>query len=216
MRGMTPLLTIRSTPGRVGAWAWMAFAALNLIDIAVRGRDMASVVMTTLLLLGCGIAYVLGLRPAVLADERGCTVRNPLRDVRMPWRAAGKVEAADALIFRFRDADGGERKIKAWVLQTSPRAQARAERRLARQAHSGRLPAAQAEKLKGRTPVSYAADQLNEIADRHRPAKGARGKTLTKNDGETEAGEITWSRRAIAALAAPGALVIAASLLALL
>ncbi|MFD0854100.1 PH domain-containing protein, partial [Actinomadura adrarensis] len=70
---MTPLLTIRSTPGRVAAWAWIAFSALNLIDIAVRGRDMASLVMTTLLLFGCGIAYVLGLRPAVVADEDGVT-----------------------------------------------------------------------------------------------------------------------------------------------
>ena len=84
---MTPLLTIRSTPARVGAWAWMAFAALNLIDIALRGRDAASAVMAALLLLGCGIAYVLGLRPAVVADEGGFTVRNPLRDVRVPWRA---------------------------------------------------------------------------------------------------------------------------------
>jgi hypothetical protein len=210
MRSMTPLLTIRSTPGRVAAWAWIAFSALNLIDIAVRGRDVASLVMTTLLLFGCGIAYVLGLRPAVVADEDGCTVRNPLRDVRVPWRAAKKVEAADALIFRFRDAGGGERKIKAWVLQTSPRARARAEHRAARQARAG-LPA---EKLKGLSPVTYAAQQLNEIADRQRP-KGPQARTLTRNDTEREVA-ISWSRSALVALGAPGVLVVAASIVALL
>ncbi|GLZ03989.1 hypothetical protein Acsp03_14550 [Actinomadura sp. NBRC 104412] len=206
---MTPLLTIRSTPARVGAWAWMAFAALNLIDIALRGRDTASAVMAALLLLGCGIAYVLGLRPAVVADEGGFTVRNPLRDVRVPWRAAKKVEATDALTFRFRAADGEERKVKAWVLTTSPRAQARAERRAARDARDARLPQQHAARLKGRTPVTYAAQRLNEIADRQRP----KGGTLTETG---EGGVINWSVSAVAALAVPAALVIAAAVPAVL
>jgi hypothetical protein len=206
---MTPLLTIRSAPARVGAWAWMAFAALNLIDIAVRGRDMDSVVVAALLLLGCGIAYVLGLRPAVVADEDGFTVRNPLRDVRVPWRAAKEIEAADALTIRFEAADGGERKIKAWVLTSSPRAQARAERRAAR---DRKLPEGHVQRLKGRTPVTYAAQQLNEIAERHRP-KGPQGRTLTKTG---KGGVISWSRPAVAVLAVPAVLVVAASLLAAL
>jgi hypothetical protein len=209
---MTPLLTIRSAPARVGAWAWMAFAALNLIDIAVRGRDMDSVVVAALLLLGCGIAYVLGLRPAVVADEGGFTVRNPLRDVRVPWRAAKRIEAADALTIRFEAAGGGERKVKAWVLTSSPRAQARAERRAARDARDRKLPEGQIQQLKGRTPVTYAAQQLNEIAERHRP-KGPQGRTLTKTG---KGGVISWSRPAVAVLAVPAVLVVAASLLAAL
>jgi hypothetical protein len=204
---MTPLLTIRSTAARVGAWAWTAFAALNLIDIAVRGRDMASAVMVAVLLLGCGIAYVMGLRPAVVADEGGITVRNPLREARMPWAALRRVEATHALVFTFADsgAPGGERAVKAWVHQTSPRAKARAEARAARQSRG--VPA---EKLKGRTPTTYAAQQLNEIADRHRP-KG-KGGTATK---ETVTGALAWSRPAGAALAVPGALVAVTGILAL-
>ncbi|GAA2451318.1 hypothetical protein GCM10010191_81760 [Actinomadura vinacea] len=200
---MTPLLTIRSTAARVGAWAWMAFAALNLMDIAVRGRDMASVVMAALLLLGCGLAYVMGLRPAVVADEGGLTVRNPLREARVPWPAAREIAGTHALTFRFA-AEGGERTVKAWVLQTSPRAQAKAEARARRSNRD--MPA---EKLKGRTPTAYAAQQLNEIADRHRP----KGKAATKTD--TETGTLGWSRPAVAALAVPGALVVVAGILAL-
>ncbi|MFF5258735.1 PH domain-containing protein [Actinomadura viridis] len=212
---MTPLLTIRSTGARVGAWAFVAFAALNLLDIAVRGRDMASVVMTALLLLGCGIAYVLGLRPAVVADEEGLTVRNPLRDARVPWPAARRIEGAEALMVTFAQEGGGECKVRSWVLHTSPRAQAKAEARARRDARH--QPGAVAAKLKGRTPATYAAQQLNEIADRHRPkaavAKGGRSAPPEASGGT---GALTWSRAAVAALAAPGALVIVAALLALL
>ncbi|MEW2356893.1 PH domain-containing protein [Spirillospora sp. NPDC029432] len=198
---MTPLLTIKSTVARVAGWAWMVFAALNLIDIAVRGRDMASVVMTTLLLLGCGIAYAVGLRPAVVADEQGYTVRNPLRDTRVPWRASRKIEAADALLVTFKAADG-ERKTKAWVHQTSPRARAKAEARERRQA--ARMPDAAATALKHGTPTMFAAQQLNELAREH------------KGKGDADQGTVAWSRPAVAAVAVPGALAVAASLIALL
>ncbi|XVQ12183.1 PH domain-containing protein [Spirillospora sp. CA-255316] len=211
---MTPLLTIRSTAARVGAWAWTAFAALNLLDIALRGRDMASAVMAAVLLLGCGIAYVMGLRPAVVADDGGLTVRNPLRDARVPWTALRGVEGTHALVFTFADPESprGERAVKAWVHQTSPRAQARAEARAARQNRG--VPAA---KLKGRTPTAYAAQQLSEIADRHRPKAGGgkddrKGGTATK---EAVTGALAWSRPAVAALAVPGALVAATGILAL-
>ncbi|MFC5747061.1 PH domain-containing protein [Actinomadura rugatobispora] len=209
---MTPLLTIRSTAARVGAWAWTAFAVLNLIDIAWRGRDMASAVMAGVLLLGCGIAYVMGLRPAVVADEGGVTVRNPLREARVPWAALRELTGAHALVFTFADpgAPDGVRAVKAWVLQTSPRAQAKAEARAARQSRGA--PEGAAAKLKGRTPTTYAAQQLNEIADRHRPKRKEKGATATK---ETATGALVWSRTAVAALAAPGALVVVTAILAL-
>jgi hypothetical protein len=230
---MTPLLTIRSTAARVGAWAWMAFAALNLVDIALRGRDMASLVMVAFLLLGCGIAYALGLRPAVVADEQGITVRNPLRDIRIPWGSSRKIEGADALTFQFVDADGGERKAKAWVHQTSPRARAKAEARQRRQAQG--LPDAAAAALKHNTPTSYAAQQLNELARAHKPkvkasstnSKDAAAKLKeAKSEDEAKAkdrdaevpvprGTISWSRPAVMALAIPTALVAVTCLLAL-
>jgi hypothetical protein len=212
---MTPLLTIRSTAARVGAWAWMAFAALNLIDIAVRGRDVAALIMAALLLFGCGIAYVMGLRPAVAADEQGITVRNPLRDVRIPWRASRKIEGAEALTFLFQEEDGGERKAKAWVLQTSPRARAKAEARQRRQAQGA--PEAAAAALKHSTPTTYAAQQLNDLAkDRSPKVKASKTESKPPAEDTEPGGTITWSRTAAAALAVPGALVIVTALLGLL
>ncbi|MFI0353772.1 PH domain-containing protein [Actinomadura sp. 9N407] len=209
---MTPLLTIRSTAARVGAWAWLAFATLNLIDIAVRGRDVAALVMAALLLLGCGIAYVMGLRPAVVADEQGITVRNPMRDVRVPWPSSRKIEGTEALTFLFKEQGGEERKVKAWVHQTSPRARAKAEARQRREAAGAQGAAAAA--LRNSTPTMYAVQQLNDLAKSHTPKVKA-SKTAPPAEDAEPGGKITWSRKAVAALAVPGALVAVAALLAL-
>ncbi|WP_433329035.1 PH domain-containing protein [Spirillospora sp. CA-294931] len=193
---MSPLLTIRSTAARVGAFAWLVFAALNLVDLAARGDDLTAVVMAVLLLFGCGLAYVLGLRPAIIGDEAGLTVRNPLRDVRASWRAVKAVEGRTAVTVRFADAAGGDLTVRAWVLQTSPRAQAKAERRAERDArHAPNAAAVKA--VKGRTPTMYVAKQLNDLAEAHR----------SKSQDKT--GSITWSIPAIAVLAVPLAALVA-------
>src|SRR3954468_2442387 len=92
---MKPLV-FRSTPSFVFAWLWMVFAAANLVDLAVRGRGVASVIAAGSLLLGAGVAYVIGLRPRVVADETSVRLHNPLRDVRLPWSVVDKVETTDA------------------------------------------------------------------------------------------------------------------------
>ncbi|GLZ12152.1 hypothetical protein Acsp04_23870 [Actinomadura sp. NBRC 104425] len=195
---MTAPQRFRSTPAQVGAWLWMAFAALNLADIALRGRDLASAATAAVLLLGCGIAYVVGLRPVIVADERGVTVRNPLRDTRMPWPAIKKIEAATAVTITYTGDGGAERTVRAWALQTSPRAQAKAER-AARRVQSGggagKLPDAA-----GRTPTMFVAQQLNELRTRHR------GTQSGPQTGERAAGEaVGWAWPAVASVAVPAA-----------
>ncbi|MCP2335458.1 PH domain-containing protein [Actinomadura rupiterrae] len=202
---MTPLYTVRSPIARIAAWAWVAFTVLNLLDLAfgLTGkptRDTTGAVMGSLLLVGCGIAYVLGLRPAIVADEAGVTVRNPLRDIRAPWRAVTKIEARDAIVLTFAQAGGKARAMRAWILQTSPRAAARSEARAQREA--ARLPKGAATALKGRSPATFAVEQLNEIAERERPK--------TSEDATT--GTVTWSPVAIASLVVPLILLVIASL----
>jgi hypothetical protein len=187
---MTAPTTFRSTPARVGAWVWLVCAALNLLDIALRGRELASLAAAAALVLGCGVAYVVGLRPAIVANETGVTVRNLLRDARIPWRAVRKIEGTTAVAIRFAEAGGTERTTRAWVLQTSPRAHAKNVRALQRDA--SRLPAGAAEQLKSRTPTRYVAQQLNEMAERSRK-------------GEADAvGAVTWSWPAVVSVAVPG------------
>ncbi|MFC4910605.1 PH domain-containing protein [Actinomadura gamaensis] len=203
---MTPLYTVRSPIARVAAWAWVAFTVLNLLDLAfgMTGkpvRDTTGAVMASVLLVGCGLAYVLGLRPSVVADEAGVTVRNPLRDVRVPWRALRNVEAKDAIVVTFAQADGSERSMRAWVLQTSPRAAARAEARAQRDA--AKLPKGAAAALKDRTPTRFAVEQIKEIAERERPG----------TDEDAAAGTVSWSPVAAASLIVPVVLLVVASVL---
>ncbi|MFC9969368.1 PH domain-containing protein [Spirillospora sp. NPDC127200] len=206
---MTPQLQIRSAFARVLAWAWLAFAALNLLDLAFgltgkAGYNLTTASLAALLLLGCGIAYVVGLRPAILAGDEGVEVRNPLRDLRAPWRSVKGIEGRDAVVIKWAAADGTEHKTRAWPLQTSPRAQARAEARAAKD--NPKVPEAS---LKGRTATKYAAQQLNELADRNRPKvrSGNPGKAAEATQGATaqraEAATLTWNKAALAALAVP-------------
>ena len=106
------MTTIRSTAGRVAAYAWLMFAALNFVDLVVGITGEPDLLADgvrdrALLLLGCGIAYTVGLRPAIVADEAALTVRNPLRDVRdrRGPRSAG-IEGPNAVTVRFAGADG--------------------------------------------------------------------------------------------------------------
>jgi hypothetical protein len=212
------MLKFRSTAARVGAWAWMVFAALNLIDILVRGRDSTALVMAALLIFGCGLAYVLGLRPVILGEESGLTLRNPLRDVRVPWGAMRKVEGKDAIVVRYRGEDGSEQASRAWVLQSSPRAQAKAEARA--RADAKKVPGAAADHLAGRTPTQYAAQQLTEMGERERPKGGKSGNPATaqqtaERDADKPRGTVAWSLPALLALAIPGAFLLVAVVIAL-
>lgn len=215
---MTPQLTIRSTGARVAAYAWLVFAVLNLLDLGFGVTGSASygptsAAVAAVLLLGSGIAYVLGLRPAILGDEGGITIRNPLRDVRVPWRAVREIEGTHALTVRYAGPGGTELKTRAWVHQSSPRAQAKAEARTRHEDGEDALA-----RVKGRTPASYAAQRLTEIRDRQRSRTGSGAPDRAAAAREAEAAEattgtVTWSVPAVAALAVPlAALVVLAGL----
>lgn len=189
-------MRFRSTAAYVCGWAFMVFAALNLLDLGLRGRDAASVVATAALLFGCGLAYVIGLRPRILGSDDGVLLVNPLRDVRLPWSSVEKIESTDALTVAYTAADGTRRTARSWVFQSSPRARVRAERR----AGSSSL-------TRGRTPAGFAAEQLTAA----RPASASAG------TGASQAGDrvsVTWSIPAVAALAAPGLLLLGSILFA--
>ncbi|TDC69299.1 PH domain-containing protein [Actinomadura sp. GC306] len=208
-------MTIRSTAGRVAAYAWLTFAVLNIADLVfgLTGEPTYSLTALTvgaLLLLGCGIAYTVGLRPAIQADDAEVVVRNPLRDIRVPWAAVRRIEGSNAVRIRFAGRDGAELEARAWVHQTSPRAQARAEARARKEQRKG-----SGIDLRGRTPAAYAAQRLNEILQRQRPKKrsgapdkAAAAKAEAEKARESERGAVTWSVPAVASLAVPLAALI--------
>ena len=69
--------TFRSPTAVIVWWVWLLFAAANLVDLAVQGRDHVSLVAVAILVLATGVAYVTAQRPRILADSAGVTVVNP-------------------------------------------------------------------------------------------------------------------------------------------
>jgi PH (Pleckstrin Homology) domain-containing protein len=171
---------------RFCGWAWMVFAVLNLADLAWRGRDLASLIAAAVLLLGCGIAYTVALRPRIVADDEAVRFRNLLRDVRLPWAAIDRFEGGDAVY-----AWAGEERYRAFVLQTSPRARAKQELKARRE--EKKLPEAVAEYVRGRTATDFTVEQLRELAATHKDETAG---TVTT----------TWAWPAIVAMAAPAVL----------
>ncbi|MEV0404774.1 hypothetical protein [Actinoallomurus sp. NPDC050550] len=188
----------RPPAARFFGWAWMVFAAANLVDIIWRGDDDASLVAATIMILGCGIAYVAGLRPRIVADDEAVRFHNLIRDVRVPWGAVERIEGGDGVYVH-----AGERRFRAFVLQISPRNRARMEAKARREER--KLPDSVAEYVRGRTQTDYAVEQLREMAEEQsrRPSTGA-----------TEP-VVTWAWPAVVAVAVPAAAFLVAAVSAL-
>jgi hypothetical protein len=189
----------RSNAARFFGWAWMVFAAANLVDLIWRGRDAASLVAAMVMLLGCGIAYVAALRPRIVADEEGVRLHNLVRDVEVPWHGVERVEGGDAVYVH-----GGGRRYRAFVLQISPRNRARFEAKARRQER--KLPDHVADYVQGRTQTDFAVEQLRELA-------GARSRKGAQDGAEPT---VTWAWPAIIAVAVPAVAFLAALINALL
>jgi Bacterial PH domain len=193
----------RSGAARFFGWLWMVFAAANLVDVAWRGRDVASFIAAATMVLGSGIAYVVALRPRILADAESVRLHNLVRDVRVPWAAVDRIEGGDAVYVH-----SGGREFRAFVLQTSPRTRAKTEAK-ARRAESG-LPDTVAEFVRGRTATDFAVEQLREMAGKRPPADEA-------GDGTARpTASVTWAWPAIIALVAPTVLLAVAITLAMI
>ena len=141
--------TFRSPTAAVVWVVWLLFAVANWIDLAVQGRDHLSVVAAAILLLVTGIAYDTAQRPRIIADDAGLTVRNPLRDHRIPWAAVSNVDLADLLRVHYDlgpqiGALPGSKEhsgvINSWAIHYSRRRQLAADARARRASQSRRSP----------------------------------------------------------------------------
>jgi hypothetical protein len=144
-------------------WVWVLFAVANLIDLAVQGRDHASLEAAFVLLFLTGAAYVGALRPRIIADADGLTVINPLRDHHVGWPAVASVDATDLIRVRCEWPEGpdgatGRKAVHAWAAGTSRRRQMVAEMRTQRRTRSRFLAGsgsyASAARTPGREPES--------------------------------------------------------------
>lgn len=201
---------IHPVGGRVVWWAWLAFAAINLIDIAVQGRNHFAAVVAALVVFITGVMYACALRPRVIADDGGISLLNPLRDHRVPWGAVTDVDLGDTLQVHCRQPGKDRDKVLySWAVMSSRRGRARAELRARRRAGElsrnspsyGRLPP-EAREVMGKTLAELTARQLSERATAAHKGGQPGGELLSR-----------WAWWPIAAMVLPGAVLLAVSLL---
>jgi Bacterial PH domain len=128
--------TFRSPTAVIVWWVWLLFAAANLVDLAVQGRDYASLVAAAILLLATGGVYVAAQRPRIIADDAGITIRNPLRDHHIGWAGVTRVDLADMLRVHCAPSYPGQqgKVISSWAVHYSRRRKLVAETSLSRAA----------------------------------------------------------------------------------
>lgn len=220
----------RSAGATVVWWIWAAFAAGNLIDLAVQGRDHLSLVAAFILLFVTGIVYVTAKRPRIVADADGLTITNPLRDYRVGWAAVAGTDPTDLLRVRCEWPEGNETRhqaIYAWAVHSSRRRQIAADMRARHQSQRGSGTSgifgsgAGGYSLGGLGMFGAAAgsapapegDPLRLDADKVIAALTGRAERARLDEPEITATApvSTWDWGAVAAIVAPGlALLIAA------
>lgn len=198
-------LNERAKAGWVLGWLWMLFAAYNIGDILWHQWSRASAYAGSILLLISGIVWVVSLRPRLRADSDRVLLRNPLRDVDIPWGAVTAVEARDTV-----RVITDEKRYHSWVghvpnrrRATYTRANVRARAAVLESDTRGRGFSTEDPQGSGsatpRTTTDYMVERLNDMWQRfRRPSQDA---------GHTEA-RVRWSWTAVGALAVPLVLVV--------
>jgi hypothetical protein len=192
-------------------WVWVVFAAANVLDLAIQGHNHFSVVVILILVLITGITFAAAFRPRVIADDEGMTVRNPVRDHRLPWGCVERLELGDTLEIYCGWQDGGPRrkKLYAWAVHSPRRSRLKAEMRARRADQDAdkkplaKLPP-EARAALGKTDAQHIVESLRARGDKARAA-GAAG---------TVGGKLVsrWDPLAAAVLVIPLLAVIAALL----
>ena len=115
------LQTFRSPTAVIIWWVWLLFAAANLIDLAVQGRDHESLVAAAILVMATGVAYVTAQRPRIITSQAGITVVNPLRDHHVGWASVTQVDLADLLRVHCQLGPDHTKVIHSWAVHYSRR-----------------------------------------------------------------------------------------------
>jgi hypothetical protein len=187
-------------PGAVVAWwAWVIFAAANLIDLAIQGRSRTAAEIAVALVSITGVVYACALRPRVVADSGAITVVNPLRDHRVPWGSVTGVDLVESVQVHYApEADAPRVKvIHSWALYARRRrsefTQGRSGRRLPRSSADSYGQPPSAETIRKQTAVQLMATQLDQLARDARERGAAAGPRV-----------VSWAWDAIAAIVIPG------------
>ena len=200
-------------------YIWLAFAAFNVVDLALQAKPRFALEVGLVIATITGVAYACGLRPRVIADGRGLTVINPIREWHLPWSSLRAVDVRDWV--RFTCA-GRSRAIESWALFATARVKRnytqRAQDYTAKTPSTNRMPD-EARRLMSQPAVVIIASRIEarlnaEQASAKRAqkaqakaAKTANADQATETSGivETDESGVTarWAWLSIAAMVIP-------------
>jgi len=164
-------------------WVWVAFAAANLIDLAIQGHDKTSLQIAVGLLAITGLVYACALRPRVIAEARGLTMLNPIRDYRVAWGRVIDIYLGESVQVHCSQPAGAKPKVlHSWALYSPRRSRLRAEVRgrrwdrypASRPGAYGQLPA-EAQEIAKKSPAELMAKEIDGMARRARERGAADG-----------------------------------------
>jgi len=190
-------------PGAIVAWwAWVIFAGACLVDILFTGRNHTAAEIAATLIFITGLVYACALWPRVMTDSDAITVRNPLRDHRVPWGSVTAVDIKESVQVHCVKEPGAKRGkiVHSWALYAQRRSRLRAE--FLAQGDRRRLPrsslygfggtSAGAQKITKQSAAQLMATQLDEMAREARERGAVPGPRV-----------VGWSWRPAVAIAAP-------------
>jgi hypothetical protein len=192
-------------PGALVAWwAWLIFAVICLADILISGRNHLAAEIAVTLFFITGVVYACALWPRVVTDSAAITVRNPLRDHRIPWGSVAAVDLRESVQVHCVREPGAKRGkvIYSWALYAHRRNRMRQQllasgndrRRLPRSnLTTYGMPQDSAEKISKQSAAKIMATQLDEMAKEARERGAAAGPRVVR-----------WSWQPALAIIVPG------------
>ncbi|MFF8607406.1 PH domain-containing protein [Streptomyces sp. NPDC015346] len=165
----------RSPLGIAGGVLLIALAVWFCGDAMVRGEGRAPWVALAALLLVVPLVVAFTVRPAVYANDDRLRIRNPFRDITLPWATVADVRASYSSEVLTREGT----KYQLWAVPVSLRQRKRAARRQTRAAQDdphGRTSVHVDVSDQARlAPADRTVADLRDLAERRASQPGAQG-----------------------------------------
>jgi len=191
----------RTTGSLVAWWAWVAFAAVLLVVLAVGHHTHASLATAVVAIAITGIMYACALRPRIVASDAGVTVVNPLREHLLPWPAVTQVDLKHNVRVHYR-GPAGDTIVHSWAVQSSGRSRTRHELRARRAARRGTAPEPGYARLPGEAQAALAGSAAEFIARQLAERARMQG-SPARPDMPPASPRVRWTWGPIAAIAVP-------------
>jgi hypothetical protein len=168
----------RSPAGIAGGVVLLALGVWLGADAVIGGDGRTPWLALAGLLFAAPLVVAFTIRPAVFANEDRLRVRNPFRDIALPWAAVASFRSG----YSNEVFDEAGTKYQLWSIPVSLRARRKAQRRPARPRPGGRGQQAvtQEAPAERRAAADKSMDELRELCEARAQALTSRGEPAVR------------------------------------